>query len=124
MPTGNQRLFYRSRHGVCFGVCRGIADHLRISVFWVRALFVLAALTTAVWPMIGLYVLLAAVMKPEPVAPMSEAGEQEFYESYTSSRAMAVERVRRKFDNLSRRIERLEHVVTSRDFDWKTKFES
>ncbi|MFW5791607.1 MAG: cation:proton antiporter, partial [Desulfohalobiaceae bacterium] len=37
---------YRSRRGIFLGVCRGIAEHFGFSVFWFRALVVIAVLVT------------------------------------------------------------------------------
>jgi len=52
-----------------------------------------------------------------PVVPLQNPADQEFYESYTASRESAIQRLKRKFDNIDQRIRRMEHTVTSRDFD-------
>ena len=70
---------YRSRRGVILGVCRGLAEYFNISVFWVRAIAVGALIFTGLWPVVGLYLLAAVLMKPEPVAPFSNADDEEFY---------------------------------------------
>ncbi len=112
---------YRSRRGIFLGVCRGIAEHFGFSVFWFRVLVVIAVLVTGVWPLLGLYILLALIMKPEPAVPPRDEGEEEFYGSYASSRPMAVHRLKRKYDSLDRRIRRLEDVVTSKEYDWSRR---
>ena len=61
-------------------------------------------------------------MKPEPVLPLGDESEREFYESYASSRSGAAQRLKRKFENIDRRIRRMEDVVTSRDYDWRRRF--
>jgi phage shock protein C len=58
-------------------------------------------------------------MKPEPVLPIQTEDEHEFYDSYIHSRKGATDRLRRRYENLERRIRRLEHAVTSREFDWE-----
>lgn len=112
------RKLYRSRHGVIFGVCRGVADYMNVSVFWLRVVTVAVLLFTGIWPVLGLYVLAALLMKPEPILPLHSEEDQEFYDSYTHSRSMALHRLKRTFDGLDRRIQRMESIVTARDYDW------
>lgn len=118
-----RRGLYRSRHGVIFGVCRGIAEYLNFSVFWTRVLAVCAMFFTGIWPLVGLYLLAALLMKPEPVLPLETEADEEFYQSFTSSRSMALHRLKRTFDNLDRRIQRVESIVTARDFDWDRRLQ-
>ncbi len=114
-----QTTLYRSRTGMICGVCKGIAQYYGFSIFWTRVLFVIAACSTA-WTMlpIVLYIVAAMVMKPEPVLPLESEEDEEFYQSYSGSRTMALHRLKRTYDNLNRRIQRLENTVTARDFDW------
>ena len=60
-------------------------------------------------------------MKPEPVVPINSDEEQEFYDSYLHSRKAAIDRLKRRYENLERRIRRMEHGVTSREFDWERR---
>ncbi|MFP6581154.1 MAG: envelope stress response membrane protein PspC [Candidatus Hydrogenedentota bacterium] len=112
---------YRSRNGMCCGVCKGIADYYQFNVFWVRFLFVVGFTFTGVWPAIVLYVIAAMVMKVEPVLPLESEEDEEFYHSYSGSRSMALQRLKRTFDTLDRRIQRIESTVTTRDFDWEER---
>ena len=109
---------YRSRHGVIMGVCKGIADYFDFSVFWTRAITLLLFLLTGFWPMGVIYFVAALIMKPEPTLPLHANGEKDFYDSYVHSRRTAVERLMRRYENLNRRIQRMEHVVTSKEYDW------
>lgn len=112
---------YRSRDGVIFGVCRGLADYLNFPVFWMRVLAVCAMFFTGFWPLIAAYVVAAFLMKPEPIVEFKEESDQEFYESYVNSRTMALARLKRTYDNLERRIRRMENLVTARDYDWERR---
>ena len=112
---------YRSRNGVIFGVCRGLAEYFDLSVFWSRVIVVITFIITGFWPVVVLYLLAALLMKPEPVIPTSTDEEREFYDSYTHSRHGAVERIKRRFDSLDRRIQRMEHVVTGKEYDWEAR---
>ncbi|OQX24342.1 MAG: phage shock protein C [Desulfobacteraceae bacterium IS3] len=112
---------YRSRDGVILGVCKGIAAYFDFSVFWVRTITVLIFCFSGFWPLTGVYILAALLMKPEPVLPIETEEEAEFYDSYVHSRKGAVHRLKRKYDSLDRRIQRMEDRVTSREFDWERR---
>ncbi len=115
---------YRSRRGMVFGVCQGLADHLDVSVFWLRLAAVVVTPISGLWPMMGAYIVAAFLMKPEPVLPLETAEDAEFYSAYTASSSMAVHRLKRTFDNLDRRIQRMEDIVTARDYDWDRRFDA
>jgi phage shock protein C len=113
---------YRSRNGIILGVCRGLAEHFDFSVFWVRAITLIFLFVAGFLPAIGLYLLAAVLMKPEPVIPLKNSGEKEFYDSYTYSKQGAVQRLKRRYESLERRIQRMEHIVTAPEFDWENRF--
>jgi phage shock protein C len=108
---------YRSRQGILMGVCRGIAEHFHFSVFWTRMIVFLLFLITGFWPVGVVYIVAGLLLKMGPVIPLENDKDQEFYQSYTNSRESAIQRVKRKFDNIDRRIQRMEHTVTSREFE-------
>ena len=118
----NNRGLYRSRQGLIFGVCRGIAEYFDFSVTWIRFLAIFLLLVTGIWPVAGLYFIAALIMRPAPVIPIHSEDEQEFYDSYTHSSRQAVNRLKRKYQNLKRRIQRMEDIVTSPEFDWEDRF--
>lgn len=120
----SQTNLYRSRHGMVLGVCKGIAHYLNCSVVWTRCLATTFFIFSGFWPIGGIYLLAALLMKPAPVVPLETTAEQEFYDSYASSRGMALQRLKRTFDKLDRRIQRLEHMVTTRESDWDRRFHS
>ena len=112
---------YRSRNSAILGVCRGLAEYFDFSVFWTRAISIIFLLISGIWPAVGLYLLAALLMKPEPVIPIETEAEQEFYDSYTHSSHLAAQRLKRRYENLERRIQRMEHLVTTREFDWENR---
>jgi len=112
---------YRSRSGIILGVCKGLAEHFDFSVFWTRVIALILLFVAGFFPAIGLYLLAALLMKPEPVIPVRNPAEKEFYDSYTYSRQGAVQRLKRRFENLQRRIQRMEHIVTSAEYDWEKR---
>ncbi len=112
---------YRSRNGIIFGVCRGLAKHLDVPVGVVRLLFVIGFFCTGLWPVGIGYILAGVLMKIEPAVPFHDEGEAEFYHSYAGSREMALQRLKRTYDHLDRRIQRIESTVTARDYDWERR---
>ncbi len=116
--------FYRAKDGALLGVCRGIANYSGISVVWVRLAAFVLAVVTGVWPALLVYFIAAFVMKPAPaLAPESDA-DWEFYNSMSSDRGQALARLKRKFDDVERRTRRIEHIVTSRGYDWDQRLKS
>lgn len=109
---------YRSRRGMILGVCRGLAEHFDISVFWVRVIVLIGFLFTGFWPVGVLYIVAGLLLKPEPVIPLENEDDEEFYQSYTRSRSSAIQRIKKKYEDIERRIQRMEHTVTSKEFDF------
>lgn len=120
-PVSRQRL-YRSRSGMILGVCKGLAQHFDVSLLWTRVIVVLLMFFTGFWPVVGLYLLAGFLLKPEPVLPLHNEEESDFYQAYSRSRNEGLSRIKSKFDRLDKRIRRLEDVVTSREFDWDRRF--
>ncbi len=121
MENKRERGLYRSRGGVICGVCRGLGEYFGFSVFWLRVIVALLFFFTVGWPMVFFYFLAAFMLKPEPVVPFASAADQEFYNSYAHSRRLAQGRLRRTFERLNRRLQRLESVVTGREYDWEQR---
>ena len=115
---------YRSRNGIILGVCRGIADYFDFSVFWARVITLVLLFFTGFWPILILYFVAALLMKPEPVIPIETDEEQEFYDSYVHSHRGATDRLKRRYENLERRIRRMEDHVTGPEFEWENKLHS
>ncbi len=57
---------YRANDGLVFGVCKGIADYLDVSITGVRLLAVLSIVVTGFWPAVIAYGIAALVMKKDP----------------------------------------------------------
>jgi phage shock protein C len=120
----SSRTLYRSRQGLFFGVCRGIADYATINVFWVRLAVVIATLLTAFWPMVLVYIVAAIFMRPAPVVSFSNEEDWSFYQTYVSNREMALQRLKRRLQALDKRTRRMENHVTRKEYDWDQRFDS
>ncbi|MFP4282625.1 MAG: envelope stress response membrane protein PspC [Opitutales bacterium] len=123
-PFTDHRTLYRSREGMIFGVCAGLAEYSQLSTFWVRFAAVVAVFVSGFWPMILIYLVAAIFIKPAPLLAPENVEDWEFYNSYSTNRRMALESLRRKFDGLERRTRRLESIVTSPEYSWDRRFDS
>jgi phage shock protein C len=93
---------YRARDGLIFGVCAGLADWLGIARFWSRFAVVVIFLFTGFWPVAGIYLASALLLRREPRHP--------------SAAYRAAERADRRSracrENLDARIRNLEDMLT------------
>jgi phage shock protein C len=113
---------YRSRDGVILGVCRGIADYFDFSAFWIRAILIITFIFTGFWPVIGIYILAALLMRSEPGTNSRQGSKRYFTCGYKKSGYEAADRLKRKWRHLEKRIRRMEDKVTSREYDWNNRF--
>ena len=118
----SQRGLYRSRNGILLGVCRGVANYFDFSVFWIRAIAVILVFCTGLWPIVGIYILAALLMKSDPTKPAGAAAQKKSGRRYRCTRKDTAERLKRKWRHLEKRIRRMEDKVTSREFDWNSRF--
>ncbi|MEO0794418.1 MAG: PspC domain-containing protein [Verrucomicrobiota bacterium] len=123
-PPPLRKPLYRSRNGCFLGVCKGLAEWRDISVFWIRLAVFIAIWLSGLWLGLAVYVIAGLIMKPEPVIEPSNDVEQEFYDDIASSRKRALKQLKRSFDQLDRRTRRLEHAVTSNEYDWERRLHS
>ncbi len=103
---------YRSRNGVLLGICKGLAGYFDFSVHWARTILIICLILSGFWPIMGLYFLAALILKPEPAIPVMSEAEK--------GRG-AMERLRRRYENMERRLRRMEDAVTTREFDWNRR---
>ena len=113
---------YRSRDGIVLGVCRGVADYFDFSAFWIRAILIVVFIFTGFWPVIGIYILAAILMKSEPGLSGKKEAKRKYHCRYNRARRETSERIKRKWRHLEKRIRRIEDKVTSREFDWNNRF--
>jgi phage shock protein C len=118
----SRRGLYRSRNGILLGVCRGVADYFDFSVFWIRAIAVILFICTGFWPIVGIYILAALLMKSDPAKTAETASKPGPGCRRRPTGHDAAERLRRKWKHLEKRIRRMEDKVTSREFDWNSRF--
>ena len=118
----SRRGLYRSRNGVLLGVCRGVADYFDFSVFWIRATAVILFICTGFWPIVGVYILAALLMKSDAVRSNASQSKPKVGRRHRCTRNDAAERLKRKWKHLEKRIRNMEDKVTSREFDWNSRY--
>jgi phage shock protein C len=99
-----------------------VADYFDFSAFWIRAILIVAFIFTGFWPVIGIYILAALLMKSEPGVPGENKSKHTYQCRYSRARRETSERIRRKWRHLENRIRRMEDKVTSREYDWNNRF--
>ncbi len=107
------RYLYRSRRGLLFGVCRGVAERLDLSVFWTRILVLIAFVATGFWPVGAAYLLAALLLKREPGAWEPDYRKYAVEAQYGAARAC-----RRAADSLDARLRRVEAAAARDVEDW------
>lgn len=118
----SRRGLYRSRNGVLLGVCRGVADYFDFSVFWIRAIAVILFLCTGFWPIVGVYILAALLMKSDPAGFGGSESKPKAGGRHHCTGNDTAQRLRRKWKHLEKRIRNMEDKVTSREYDWNSRF--
>lgn len=114
-----KRKLYRSRDGMIFGVCRGIADTFDLSLFWIRLGFAIAFALTLFFPTGLIYLILALVLKLEPIEVSPNSRRDVIFDGPNdSSRKVGLRQFKAKFDSLENRIRRMESHVTNKAYDW------
>lgn len=119
-----RRPLQRSRNGMIFGVCKGLANYSDLNVWCIRAILVALCLLTWVVPFVLAYLVAAILMPPEPVLEPTTEEDWEFYSSYASSRSLALYRLKRQFDQIERRTRRIESVITAREYNWDQRLKT
>ena len=141
-----RRRLYRASDGKVLGVFKGIADSLGYSVCATRLVggFVLISLAGAmgahglkVMVLVAgfFYLLTALLMQPprhEGVAGSSEAPRRSsgpppiptHSQPYYNRPRVDLAQLDRQLDGLNRRIQRMETIVTDREYEWNRRMES
>ena len=106
---------YRSRRGLFFGVCRGVAERLDISVFWTRVVTLVAFVVTGFWPVGAAHLLAALLLKREP-----GRWEPPYRRYARDAQYGAARACRHAADSLDARLRRVEAAAEEGD-DWEAR---
>jgi phage shock protein C len=110
---GRQRIYRSRTQRVFFGVCGGLAEHVDFNPWAIRLIVVLVTIVSAgiFGPII--YLIAGVMMREEPQRAFVNTEDEDFWNLYKTSRSAALHKVQRRFDQLAKRIERIESIVTS-----------
>jgi phage shock protein C len=120
-PEQRKRGLYRSKKHIVSGVCAGIAEYFDFSIGWIRFGTIILIIISGFWPILGLYIALSLIMKPAPACPINSEEEREFYDSYANAPGGAAKRLKHRFEQLDKRIRRMEDTVTARAYEWEQR---
>jgi phage shock protein C len=122
---GDQKI-YRSRHGELMGVCQGIADWRDLPVGPIRLLLIVLALSTAVVPVLILYIIAGMLMPLEPKGHTFSTRDfnDDIRGRYKENRHHTVHDIKEEFDDLKGRVSDMEDDVFNKEKEWDSKFHS
>lgn len=124
MPEENlfrkNRIYRNREHRLIAGVCGGIAEHFDFPVWAVRVAVVALALFVP-WTLL-IYIVLAFLLKQAPEKQFRNYEEEEFYNIYQQSRPAALRKIHRQFQMLDNRLQRMESMVTSPEFELEKQY--
>ncbi len=112
---GPHKLYLNPERGIAFGVCAGLSDYFGSSVSVVRLVFVLGTLFTPLFLLA--YLILMIVLAKRPPAVYATEGEEEFWRSVRFTPKQTLSNIKHRFRRIDDRIRKMEHVVTSREFE-------
>lgn len=129
--VGGRRLMFRGRprpirrKRVVAGVCGGLAEHLDVSPLMLRFGFVVAF----AFPPLGVlglltYVFLTLWMPPQHAVSYDSPFEDPVSYDFQQTPEIALTQLEEQYADIERRIQQLEDIVTSKEFDLKRKFEN
>ena len=121
---------YRSRNGMIFGVCQGIADWRDLPVGYIRLGVIIAFTMTGFFPVGVLYLAAGFFLPVEP-----REGKSDYYERNArgrrhyrresrkeKSRGFSFDDIKEEFDDLSSRVNKMEEEVIDKEKDWEKRF--
>jgi phage shock protein C len=77
---------------------------------------------TGFWPIVGVYILAALLMKSDPAGSGGSESKPRAGRRHHCNGSDTAERLRRKWKRLEKRIRKMEDKVTSREYDWNSRF--
>ncbi len=115
---GRTEKLYRSKEGMIFGVCQGIADWKGINAGYIRLTLVILTIFTGFFPF-GLLYLIAAFFLP------TQTNYKERYSYYRSSVKRGFYDMKREFNDLSSKFNRMDPSTNSgTERDWDRRFKN
>ncbi len=123
-PHYRKNRIYRSRKNKIFwGVCGGIAEHFDFHPWGVRGIFLVLGIMLVPLPFVAIgYAILAFTLRKAPEHPFANYEEEEFWNTFQTSRSAALRKIHRQFQTLDQRLQRMESIVTSPQFELEDEY--
>jgi phage shock protein C len=115
------RLYRDTERGRVAGVCAGIADYFGIDPTPVRVGCVVALFFFFV-PVTVTYLVAAAILPAKPPSLYANREEEAFWRGVSTEPDRTLHGLGEKFASLKQRLEHMEAVMTSQDFELRRKF--
>ncbi len=115
-------LYRDTKHARVAGVCAGLGLYLDIRPKFIRLAAILACVFGFFVPVIGVYILLALLLRPMPDPLFRSTQEEQFWRSVSASPNRTAADLKTRFRGLDRRLADIESKVTSAEFDLRQKF--
>lgn len=121
MNDNPRKRLMRSRDGVIFGVCGGLAERYDLNPWGVRLVVVLLSLPLMPWSLLA-YVAMGLMLKKAPGLGAGEAlREPDGWTATEIPNGNVLRRIEDRALSLDQRLQRLESAVTRPSFDLKAE---
>ncbi len=115
-PRTHSRLYRNPRDGKIMGVCAGIADYFGADPWAVRAAAIVGLVFFTV-PTVAAYFIAGALLDGKPDDLYADEADEQFWRKVRTEPGGTVHDMKRRFDDLNRRIQGIEAYVTSREYE-------
>ena len=114
---GNPHRLYRNRdEAMLAGVCVGLADYFGFNTKALRVVVAVSAIFFLPFVVVS-YLVLAIVLPVKPKEPKLDEEKAEFWREVSNAPSDVFSKVRHRFRDLDRRLQKMEAFVTSKEFE-------
>lgn len=115
--TNPHRLYRDRDNAMIAGVCAGLADYFGFSTRGLRVVVAICFLLFMPFVFIS-YIVLAIILPVKPREAAVDEEKADFWREVANAPADVFGNVRHRFRELDRRLQRMEALVTSREFEF------
>jgi len=112
---------YRSKNGMIFGVCQGLAEWKKLPVGYIRLFVLLAFFMTGFFPLGALYLGLAFFL-PVKESGSSSRNDESYHNRFRNDRSGMINDIKNEFENLKDRVRHMESDMFDKEKDWDSRF--
>ncbi|MCI2103557.1 MAG: PspC domain-containing protein [Sphaerochaeta sp.] len=112
MAKATTNRWYRSPRGKIFGLCTGLAEWRDLDPNMVRIIVALIVIFTGVFPGAIIYLILSLIIPMQP----------EGYQAAEAAGQPSDDELKRKYDDLKKKVETMENDMFDKERDWDDRF--